>query len=82
MSKMSIEKAIAILRDGVNAKTYKEQIDARNIAIEALKKQIPIKVSIYYDDEFTCPVCGNTTEDYDVTTINVCPECGQKLRWD
>lgn len=52
------------------------------MAIEALEKQIPIKVSTEYDDEFTCPVCEITTEDYDVTTLKVCPECGQKLRWD
>lgn len=49
---------------------------------DACKKQVPIKVVVEYDDEFTCPACGKTTEDYDVTTIKVCPECGQKLKWD
>jgi len=53
-----------------------------DMAIEALEKQIPKRVPIEYDDEFTCPTCGKTTEDYDVTTLKVCPECGQKLRWE
>ena len=48
----------------------------------ACEKQIPKKVNIEYDDEFTCPTCGETTEDYDVTTLKVCPECGQNLKWD
>jgi transcription elongation factor Elf1 len=45
------------------------------------KKQQPIKVAHEYDDEFTCPTCGETTEDYDVTTFEFCPKCGQKLAW-
>jgi membrane protease subunit (stomatin/prohibitin family) len=52
------------------------------MAIQALDKQIPKKVHIEYDDEFVCPACGKTTEDYDVTILKFCPECGQKLRWD
>jgi membrane protease subunit (stomatin/prohibitin family) len=49
---------------------------------DAVKKQDPIRPAIECDDEFICPACGKTTEDYDVTTIKFCPECGQKLRWD
>ncbi len=39
MSEMSIEEAIAILKNGANAKTYEDQVRARNIAIEALKEK-------------------------------------------
>jgi rubredoxin len=49
---------------------------------DALEKQIPLKVFTEYDNEFTCPVCEITTEDYNVKTLKFCPECGQKLHWD
>ena len=52
------------------------------LAIIALEKQIPIVIKTDCDEEFDCPVCGKTTEEYDVTTIKFCPECGQKLKWD
>ena len=48
----------------------------------ACKMQVPIKPAFVDDTEFTCPTCGKTTEDYDVTILKVCPECGQKLKWD
>ena len=54
---------------------------ANLVAIEALEKQAPKKPICEYDDEFTCPCCGTTTEAYDVTTLKRCPECGQALRW-
>jgi len=62
--------------------TLKVEAEELNILVDALSKQIPLKISTEYDNEFTCPVCEITTEDYDVTTLKVCPECGQKLRWD
>jgi membrane protease subunit (stomatin/prohibitin family) len=49
---------------------------------DSVKKQEPMRVGADWDNEFTCPTCGKTTEDYDVTTIKFCPECGQSLRWD
>jgi rubredoxin len=35
-----------------------------------------------YDDSCICPGCGKEIEDYDVTKIRFCPECGQKWKWD
>lgn len=49
--------------------------------VEALEKQTPKKPNTEYADEFVCPTCGEITEDYDVTTIKYCPECGQRLEW-
>jgi membrane protease subunit (stomatin/prohibitin family) len=80
---MENQRAIEIIQDGMAwANWTAEQKEAFIIAGEAVKKQIPIKVAIDDDTEFTCPTCGKTTEDYDVTTLKVCPECGQKLCWD
>jgi rubrerythrin len=61
---------------------YERENAEYKVVIDALEKQIPIKVAIDDDTEFTCPTCGKITEDYDVTSLKFCPECGQKLRWD
>ena len=50
---------------------------AFEIAIETLKKQIPMKPKEYEDKFYACPVCGNVVHAYD----NYCSFCGQKLNW-
>lgn len=77
MAKMSIEKAVAILKNGVNAKTYEEQIEARNMGIEALEKQIPKKV----DSMNCCPICNTYGKDDNDVNGEYCSNCGQKLCW-
>ena len=63
------------------------------LAIEALKKQIP-KKPIYYGDGYSdgklvydmaeCPTCGKYTFEEDINDwgCNYCPECGQALDWE
>jgi len=53
-----------------------------DIEDSACKKQIPMKAYYEYDDEFTCPACNYEDDGYDVKTLKVCPECGQKLLWE
>jgi len=77
---MELKEAIKKLNKEREIKCQDCDVKHYDLAIEALSKQIPIKVSFEYD-EFTCPVCEIITEDYDVTTIKFCPECGQKLQW-
>lgn len=48
---------------------------------DALNKQIPMQAYYEYDDEFICPACSFEDDGYDVKTLKVCPECGQKLKW-
>jgi ssDNA-binding Zn-finger/Zn-ribbon topoisomerase 1 len=48
----------------------------------ALEKQIPMQATYVYDDEFICPACSYEDDGYDVKTLKVCPECGQRLKWD
>lgn len=52
---------------------------AINIAMEALRKQIPIKV-IVNEAYYSCPVCGT------IRSIkqkhNFCHDCGQALDWE
>lgn len=52
-------------------------IEAKEVAIQALKRQIPKKVYHFIDDDtFETSCCGIdvTNEDY-----KYCPECGQLL---
>lgn len=80
---MEIEKAIElVILARIRFLKEPEKYEALYIAREALEKQVPKKPICEYDDEFTCPCCGTTTEDYDVTTLKYCSECGQKLDWE
>lgn len=58
---------------------------ALDIAIKALEKQIPIKISVllehknYFDWE--CPKC-HMTYGMCTTKTNYCPNCSQGLKWE
>lgn len=84
---MNYEKAIAILKNGANAKTYEEQVEARKMGIEALEKQIPKKPIIREWSPARCPSCKTILSEAaddgyykHWTTLKIC-ECGQKLNW-
>ena len=59
-------------------------IDALEMAIQALEKQIPMKPKINRIDSETiyckCPSCNITTVLYRNCIMKYCKECGQKLR--
>ena len=62
---------------------YAEPID---MAIEAIKKQIPLKPIETWDDGFVCPICNGFTtcqkwkNGYPYNAeFEYCPTCGQKL---
>ena len=65
----------------IASRTLKAEAEELSIIVDALSKQVLIKVLTEYDNEFICPTCGETTEDYDVTIMKVCPNCGQRLNW-
>ena len=77
-------EAKAILERDLNClkqnKALPDSIEAMQIAINALEKQIPQKISIegycgFVD--YICPVCGN---DIDLNKkYNYCSNCGQML---
>ena len=49
-----------------------------DMAIEALEKQLPMKVVIWGNRTEHCPVCD---KDVTCTGVCVCPECYQLLDW-
>ena len=66
--------------------TVGEHIKSIEIAIQALEKQIPMKVKNSGDRipfEWYCPSCGELLCDdgYKDTYIKYCEHCGQKLDW-
>ena len=77
-------EAKAILERDLNClkqnKALPDSIEAMQIAINALEKQIPQKISIegycgFVD--YICPVCGN---DIDLNKkYSYCSNCGQRL---
>ena len=50
--------------------------DALTVAVDALKKQIPMKPILCDDEDLICPTC-----DADVDWKYYCEKCGQKIDW-
>ena len=73
---MKESEAIKILQRDleiqVKNKALTDGIEAIQIAIQALEKQIPKK-----RDSYNCPICSHYFEDGECFTY--CPECGQRL---
>jgi len=53
---------------------YKKDIE---LAIKALKKQLPKKVTEKHGDSGFCPVCHM----HNLDVFQYCSKCGQKLSW-
>ena len=72
---------------GLNNKSAKRVSEAKNMAIQALEKQIPKKVVLRhirkYDgfDDGECPTCGNSVLRDGFSNDVYCDNCGQKLDW-
>ena len=85
---MKENKAIKILQRDLQIqlenKALPDGIEAIQIAIQALEKQIPKKPKINRIDSETiyckCPSCNITTVLYRNCIMKYCKECGQKLR--
>ena len=76
---MKPEEAIKILERIQEPEPYEPQInqvcfEALEMAIDALKKQIPMKPILCDDEDLTCPTCGA-----DVEWKYYCEKCGQKI---
>ena len=85
---MTESEAIKILQRDLQIqlenKALPDGIEAIQIAIQALEKQIPKKPKInrIYSETIycKCPSCNITTVLYRNCIMNYCKECGQKLR--
>ena len=87
---MTESEAIKILQRDLQIqlenKALPDGIEAIQIAIQALEKQVPRKVKNSGDRipfEWYCPSCGELLCDdgYKDTYIKYCEHCGQKLDW-
>ena len=60
---------------------WKQDEEAEKIAIEAMKKQIPMKPDRL--DGFQCRSCsGRLARQTDLVRQKYCHHCGQKLDWE
>lgn len=91
---MTREEALEILlepdRVGVNiinandeetTKYNSDSIEALNMAIKALRKQIP-QTAIIENGFVKCPACERYIRYPIIEKYNNCPECGQALKWE
>nr|DAE79117.1 MAG TPA: zinc-ribbon containing domain protein [Caudoviricetes sp.] len=64
---------------GLNDEAAKRVSEAKNIAVQALEKQIPKKPDFTEDKEFAlCPCCNGKGL---FNKQKYCDNCGQKLDW-
>ncbi len=55
-------------------------VDAARLAIEALRKQEPMKLEIDGEFDLLCAGCGSVL-DFKGHDGDYCPNCGQKIDW-
>ena len=87
---MTESEAIKILQRDleiqVKNKALADGIESVKFAIQAIEKQVPMKVKNSGEGipfEWYCPACGELLCDdgYKDTYIKYCEHCGQKLDW-
>ena len=81
---MNAEEAIAIIRRKTSipesGETFEDIEKAYDMAVEALKKQIPKAHTRGYISAYFCPWC--VRELAGIGIADYCYHCGQALRWD
>ena len=78
---VQMEDAIRII-EGLDTSNSEENIEAKKIAIAAMRKQIPKKPVTYKEtNRAYCPVCGETVRGIDKPYGKYCSGCGQRLDW-
>lgn len=83
---MTIEAAIAELEDGTKGDGYQCHIEVYMMALEAMRKQIPMKAVGEHYAHMRCPSCnhripsggGSSSRRRD----NWCNYCGQRIDWE
>lgn len=93
MDEKKVREAIEELKDDINfyesmirdnksvtslCARLKAKIENLTIAIEALEKQLPMKVNVWANGTEHCPVCD---KDLTYTGLHICPECCQRIDW-
>jgi hypothetical protein len=70
-----IECAIRHIKTAVDVDQW-----AVEIAVEAMKKQIAMKIKEIHVDEYFCPSCGEEQScDQSKVYHKFCPSCGQRI---
>lgn len=81
---MNIKDAIGII-ERLDTSNSEENIEAKRIAVDAMMKEVPIKVrraTIYHIGEAPyCPRCRRIQEGIQTALKTYCCGCGQLLDW-
>lgn len=75
-------EAIEAIKCNKPTSGYSILCESLDMAIDALYKQIPMKVKEVHIDEYYCPACSSENGCNDgIVTDKYCPKCGQKIDW-
>lgn len=59
---------------------YPSNPDTIDAVLQALTKQIPMRVTDIHVDEYYCPACGaENNADQSIVPDRYCPRCGQRI---
>ena len=75
---MTAEEAIGILAHG--DRDVGRVLQALDMGISALKKDVPQRTRKKGDARI-CPGCRWTFGEIELTGVEYCPGCGQRIRW-
>lgn len=76
-----MEDAIRII-EGLDTSNSEENIKAKEMAVAAMKKQIPKRPVTYAStNRADCPVCGKKVRGLYKPYGKYCSGCGQRLDW-
>lgn len=86
MDEKKVREAIEIIKSNYPTSGYYMLCEALDIAIEALKKQLPKKlVEYHYEEPGEEPYikygCGNGCRIQPARSSKYCNQCGQRLVW-
>lgn len=83
---MKLEEAILRIKEHIAVHQYKEPhaiyiTEALEMAIDALKKQIPQQIKEIHVNKYYCPSCeSENNAEQGVVWDLYCPQCGQALK--
>ena len=74
-------KAVSVtLKEHIHTSSFLKRKEAIHLAIQCMRKQIPMKIKEIHVDEYYCPACGSELNCNDARVEDkYCSECGQRF---
>lgn len=76
----TLKNDLLFFREKLSNGIFGDRVGCFDLAIQAVEKQLPMKIKEIHLDEYFCPACGSENGCNDgVVGDNYCPNCGQRF---